>query len=120
MIVYVRLQTLFGGGGTSQFVDYTYTALGTTAQAVLTTPTPGSQLTSTAVRFSWTPGSGATQYQFRVGNGVGNNNYFNSGVVTTTSATVTGLPATPVKVYVRLSSYINQVWVYTDYTYTAM
>jgi hypothetical protein len=50
---------------------------------------------------------------------VGSSNLYNSGGTTATTETVSGLPTTGVKVYVRLYQMINGVWQSTDYTYTA-
>jgi hypothetical protein len=88
----------------------------------LTVPTPDTQtpLTGTSVTFSWTPGNVATHFEFWVGTtGPGSTNLYNSGSVTTTSATVNGLPDNDTTVYARLYSLINGVWQYTDYTYVS-
>ena len=88
--------------------------------AVLTSPTPGSVLAGSAVTFGWTPGVGVTSYSLYLGTtGVGSANLYNSGAITATSASVTGLPITGGTVYARLGSNINGTWHFTDYTYTA-
>ena len=56
----------------------------------LTTPTPnvGTVLGTSNVAFTWTPGTGPTLYDFWLGTkGVGSDNVYVSGHITTTSAT---------------------------------
>ncbi len=116
--VYVRLYSLINGAW--QYNDYTYTAEGTTANAALTSPVPGSALTSSAATFSWSSGTGATKYMLQLGtNGAGSANLYNAGPTTATQATATGLPTNGATIYARLSSYINAAWQYNDYTYSA-
>jgi hypothetical protein len=50
---------------------------------------------------------------------VGASNLYNSGSVTATTETVSGLPSNGKTIYARLYSYINGAWQYTSYTYTA-
>ena len=117
--VYVRLHSLIAGAW--QFNDYTYTAMTGGVKAVLTTPTPGSTLSSTTATFGWTTGSGVSQYWLYVGTtGAGSNNVFSASTGTTTSATVSNLPSNGSTVYVRLHSLIAGAWQFNDYTYTAM
>jgi serine protease len=105
--------------GIWQFTDYTYTEAGTPVAASLTSPTQGSVLTSSSATFSWTPGAGPTQYDLWLGTtGVGSNNLYISGSLTTTSVNVTGLPANGVTIYVRLWWMMNGVWQFADYTIT--
>ena len=110
----VRLMSYISGAW--QFNDYTYT-MNAGVKAVMTTPTPGSTITSTSATFSWTAGSGATTYWLTVGTeGAGSSNIFTAGG-TQTSRQVTGLPASGT-LYVRLASNIFGAWQYNDYTYT--
>jgi hypothetical protein len=116
--VYVRLYWLIGS--TWSTADYTYKASGSPAPAALTTPTPGTTLSGTSVSFSWNPGNTAKSFQLFVGTtGLGSHNVYNSGAVTATSETVSGLPTNVSKVYVRLYWLINGVWSAADYTYKA-
>ncbi len=87
----------------------------------LVTPTPGTQLTGTSVTFDWTRGDvGATQYELYLGStGVGSSNLYNSGAVTGTSASVTGLPNNGETIYATLSWYIQGTWFTANYLYTA-
>lgn len=50
---------------------------------------------------------------------VGSSNLYNSGSVTATTETVTGLPSNGETVYVRLYWLLNGAWQYTNYTYKA-
>jgi hypothetical protein len=113
--LYVRLYSKIAG--VWQYNDYTYTA---EALAALTTPKPGSALTSTSVEFAWIGGVGATEFELWVGTeGVGSNNLNYPGQTTGTTETVSGLPANGETLYVRLYSKTAGVWQYSDYTYTA-
>jgi hypothetical protein len=117
--VYITLYSLVSGNWLSN--GYTYTAFNVAGAAgVLTTPTPGSTLTSGTVTFDWTAGSGATSYWLDVGSTAGGNQYSQSGnlgnVLTTT---VSGLPTDGSTIYVTLYSFISGVWQGNAYTYTA-
>ena len=115
--VYARLFSYINGAWV--YTDYTYTTMGAPTQAALTTPTPGSQLTSSSVTFSWTPGNTAKNFELWLGSTNGASNLYNSGSVTVTSKTVTGLPNNGEKIYARLYWYINGAWQYASYTYSA-
>jgi hypothetical protein len=118
--VYVTLYSLVGGVWLSN--GYTYTAYSLAAAAgVLTTPTPGSVLTSSSVTFDWTAGSGASAYWIDVGSTSGGHDIYSSGNlgnVLTTS--VSGLPTDGSTIYVTLYSLIGGVWSGNAYTYTAL
>ena len=100
--VYARLYYYINGSW--QYVSYTYTAYGAPTPATLTTPTPGSTLTGTSVTFSWTPGNVAKNFELWLGTTNGSSNLYNSGSVTATTETVSGLPSNGQPVYVRLYS----------------
>ena len=94
------------------------TGVGPPAPAMLTSPAPGSTLTSSTVDFSWTAGSQVKQYDLHVGTtGVGSSNIF-AGAVSGQSESVAGIPTTGGTLYVRLYSLIADTWDYSDYTYT--
>jgi hypothetical protein len=117
--VYVRFwyQATSGGGWASK--DYTYTAVNTGSYSI-TSPTPGTILTSTTPTFQWT--AGAAQYWLYIGSSSGSANYYNSGSLgTATSKTVSGLPSNGSTVYVRFwyQATSGGGWGYKDYTYTA-
>jgi hypothetical protein len=111
--IYVRLWSKIG----TQWVynDYTYTGGG--EKAILTAPTPGSALSGSTVTFSWTAGSGATEYHLDVGTAAGGTQIFRQNMKAARSVTVSTIP-TSGTIYVRLWSRINRTWVYNDYTYT--
>ena len=101
------------------YTDTTYTAA---AQAVLTTPTPGSLLTGPSVTFDWTAatGSGNQGYWLFLGTtGFGSNNLYDSHQQTATSATFNNLPTNGETIYARVYTRYNGTLVYNDYTYTA-
>ena len=114
--LYVRLYSKIAGVWHSN--DYTYNA---EQLGALTSPAPGSTLTSTSVPFTWKAGAGATEYELWVGTaGAGSSNLNYPGLTTGTTETVSDLPASGGGVvYVRLYSKINGSWQYIDYTYTA-
>jgi hypothetical protein len=114
--IYVRLWSLIAGSW--QFNDYTYTA-GTGQIGTLTTPAPNSSLPGSSVTFSWTAGTGVTQYWLSVGTKFGGLQYSNASAGTSLSATVNGLPTDGRTVYVRFWALVAGNWLFKDYTYTA-
>jgi hypothetical protein len=118
--VYITLYSLVSGNWLSN--GYTYTAFSLSASSgVLTTPTPGSVLTSGTVTFGWTAGSGASSYWIDVGSTTGAHDYYSSGSLgNVTSTTVSGLPTDGSTIYVTLYSLIGATWSGTTYNYTAL
>jgi plastocyanin len=91
-----------------------------TSYATLTSPTPSTTLAGPNVTFSWGSVSGATGYYLWIGStGVGSNNLYNSGLKTSTSLAVTGLPVNGEALYVRLFTSFSGTLEHNDYTYTA-
>jgi len=87
--------------------------------ATLTSPAPGSLLTSSSVTFKWTTGSGVSAYWLRLGTtGTGSSNLFSSGSLAGTSVAVTGIPLQGATVYATLFSSVNGAWKPVNYTYT--
>jgi hypothetical protein len=117
--LYVRLCSYIGS--TWLCSDYTYFTSGTPTLAQLTSPAPGSALTSSSATFQWSAGSGVTGYIFMLGTtGPGSHDLYTGVSTQTTSASVTGLPISGAILYVRLYSQYNGSWAhYNDYTYTA-
>ncbi len=109
--LYVRLWSL--SGGVWQFVDYTYTEA---SVARMSSPTPGTTLAGTSIPFTWTAGTGATQYSLFFGSTPGASD-LGLTYLTGTSYTAT-LPVRGATLYVRLWSLMGGVWQYVDYTYT--
>ena len=118
--IYATLYSYIAGAW--QPTVYTYTASGTPSPAVLTIPSPTTQLTSSTVTFTWSAGNPATSYWFSLGtasSGANAKNIYSSGSTTATSATVSGLPTNGETIYATLYSYIDGAWQPTVYTYTA-
>jgi hypothetical protein len=84
----------------------------------ITTPTPGSVLTSSAATFQWTEGTGVSQFVLWVGTTAGANDLVVQDQGTNLSGTLTGLPVDGRTLYVRLWFLIG-TWQSNDYTYTA-
>jgi hypothetical protein len=116
--VYARLYS--DVGGVIQYGDYTYTeAAPADAPATMISPTSGSTLGTSNVEFTWTTGTGVTQYNLWLGtSGPGSSSLYTSGWVTTTFTTVTSLPDKGATVYARLYSMVDGKVQYNDYTYT--
>jgi uncharacterized delta-60 repeat protein len=95
---------------------------GNVSKAELAKPVPGSILTSNSTTFSWNPAADADAYWLYVGSSPGSYDYHNSGQLFTSSLgrRVNGLPVNGSKVYARLYTKQGDIWVYTDYTYTAV
>src|SRR5260370_13745948 len=94
-MLYVGLWTQFSTGWL--FTDYTYRASssgggGAQTQAAMTSPAPGSTLTSSAATFQWSTGSGALAYHLYVGTTAGGNDIYSQNQGTSLSVTGGGLP----------------------------
>jgi hypothetical protein len=88
--------------------------------ATMISPTPGSGLTSTTTTFTWSPGTGVSQYWLSVGTTPGGGQVYYASTGTNRSVTVSGLPNLGGLVYVRLWSRIGTAWSFIDYTYTSV
>jgi hypothetical protein len=98
---------------------YTYVASGTPALAVMTGPTPGSTLSGTSATFSWTAGTGVSNYQLWLGTAAGSSNLYNSRGTYSQSVAVTGLPANGGTIFATLFSLIDGTYQSNAYTYIA-
>lgn len=117
--LYVRLWSKCTG--VWQYNDYQYTTASLTrGPAEMTSPENASVFTSNRVTFTWSTGTGVTEYKLNVGTTVGGYNLYNVSRGLNLSATVGGLPINGRTVYVRLWSKIAGVWQKRDYTYTAV
>jgi len=112
--LYVRLWSYIGG----VWLCYDYTYL-SAVRASMVNPTPGSQLTGSAVTFTWSSGTAPSQYWLDVGNSQGSGDIYAANQGNATSRAVSGLPVDGRRLYVRLWSYFDGLWVNYDYTYTA-
>ena len=117
--LYARIYSYISG--VWQHNDYTYKEA-PAGPAVLTSPTPGSTLSSSSATFTWSAGVNATKYEFRLGTtGPGSSDVYNAADATTTALTsplITNIPTNGATLYARIYSYINAVWQHNDYTYT--
>jgi hypothetical protein len=113
--IYVRLWTILNGT-TYLSNDYTYTEF---TQSAITSPAPGSTLTSASTTFTWSPGAaGTTGYGLNVGTSPGGADLVNVYPLSGTSTTV-NLPTNGTTIYVRLWMVLNgTTFLYNDYTYT--
>ena len=110
--------TTEAGGGVNS--AGTVFRLSTSAQGVMTSPNPGSQLTANTVTFSWAPGTQATAYWLDLGSTQGGNSIFQSGNLgNVQTITVGGLPSNGSTIYATLWSLVGGQWLHNDYTYTA-
>jgi sugar lactone lactonase YvrE len=116
--IYATLYSLIKGEWQSN--SYVYTESGTPTPAVLTSPTPGlgTTLGISSVLFKWNAGASATLYQLNLSAIAPGDSELFLYKGTALSATAPTLPANGVKVYARLYSNINGVWLYNDYDYT--
>ena len=103
--------------GTTNGSDQSFTTTAGATKATMSSPSPGSTLTSSTVTFSWTAGSGSEYWLF-VGK-AGGADIYNKSTGSSLSATVSGLPTDGSTVNVRLYTSISGTWSYNDYTYTA-
>ncbi len=117
--LYVRLWSKISGVWQSN--DYTYTAAsgGNATKAQMTSPAPGSTLTSSVVTFTWSVGSGVSEYWVYIGTSPGGYEFYTQSQGASLSVTVSGLSTNGSTLYVRLWSKISGVWQSNDYTYTA-
>jgi hypothetical protein len=115
--VYAQLYTHRDGAWLSP-LRYTYTAP-TGCYAIITSPTPGTTLTSTTVAFTWSAANGADQYWLDVGTALGVGDIWR-GSLTGTSQVATGVPCNGGTLYVQLYTHSNSNWqALQRYTYTA-
>jgi hypothetical protein len=116
--LYVRL--LYLENSVWKYTDYTYTQSGTLAPPSMSSPTPGSVLSGSNVTFQWNRGSGATEFELRIGTlGPGSNSLYSGSPITGNSVSFTNFPTVGAKLYVRLLYEINDTWNhYVDYVYT--
>jgi hypothetical protein len=85
----------------------------------MSSPTPGTTLSSSTVIFSWTSITSADNYWLDVGNSVAQGD-ISAGATTATSKTVNGLPCDGRTLYVQLWTHLNGAWLTPQrYTYTA-
>ena len=113
--IYVTLWSVIGGVWYSN--QYIYYAMDGRAQ--LLTPTPGSTLGSSSATFTYTAGTGASQYAMWVGSNPGTYDISAIQRGTNLNNTVNNLPTNAAPLYVRLWTMLSGNWQYNDYIYTA-
>jgi len=112
--VYVTLWSLVNGTWESNAYAYTTTAL---AKAQITSPVPGTTLTSATTTFVWNSGAGVSQYALWIGSEPSSYDLY-MGLGTSLTRTL-DLPTDGRTLYVTLWSYLNGAWQSNAYTYTA-
>ena len=88
-------------------------------KAILTSPAQGGELEATSVTFAWSAGNNVTSYKLLVGSTQGGNDFYDSGDITSRSATVSELPDDGSSVYVTLFSTIDGSEDSNEYTFRA-
>src|SRR5207237_1365518 len=91
----------------------------TPAPAQLLTPAAGATFSSSAQSFTWTAGIGVTGFKIDLGTTQGSTNLYAGVETQAQSARVTGLPINGSPVWPRLSSRINGVFQFIDYSFTS-
>jgi sugar lactone lactonase YvrE len=111
--IYARLYSVIDG--ITFYNDYTYV---TGASAQLISPAPGSLLANSTAVFTWSAGTGVSQYDLHLSAvAPGGYDLYVSGLITGTSTPVYNLPTNGTKIYARLYSVIDGVMFYNDYIY---
>jgi chitodextrinase len=109
------------GGQSFEGAPVTITVLGRSSvltPPVLTSPEPGSLLTTSTITLEWTPGMAVEEYFVRVGTTSQNGNLFMGSVGTKTSVSIDRLPLSGRPIYARLWWKALGRWKYKDYIYT--
>ncbi len=115
--IYVTLWSLING----RYVANNFTYKATDNKAQMTSPVNGTALASSSVNFTWTAGTGVSQYYLLVGSAPGVFDIYAKVEGSNLSDTV-NIPAGSINghtIYVRLYSYLNGAWVYNSYVYMA-
>jgi hypothetical protein len=90
------------------------------ASPAITSPPPGSTLTTTTFTFTWTPAIGLTSYRLLLGStGAGSQNIYASPSLPGTTVTVQNLPNNGETINARLEWQVNGVWKTADTTFIA-
>src|ERR1035441_5442978 len=84
----------------------------------MSSPSPGSTLTSSSATFQWSAATGASQYFLYVGKSANSWEYAYQNAATNLSAAVSGLPTDGSSIYVTLWTLAGS-WQHNDYTYYA-
>jgi hypothetical protein len=113
--IYARLYSVIDG--ITFYNDYTYA---TGASAQLTSPAPSSSLANSTEVFTWSAGTGVSQYDLHLSSvAPGAYDLYASGHITGTSTPVHGLPTNGETIFARLYSVIDGITFFNDYSYQA-
>src|SRR5262249_51261797 len=120
-VIYVQLWTHANGAWlTPQRYTYIPPASGGFAVAQISSPTPGTQLASTTMTFTWHSAAGAERYWLDVGTPLAQGNIYASGQTPAIPSSSTRLSSdlnTSV-IYVQLWTHANGAWLAPQrYTY---
>jgi hypothetical protein len=116
--LYVRLWSRING--TYQVRDFSFVAATIArAPAQITGPTPGTQLAGSTVTFSWSAGSGVTEYYLYVGSTPGGYDLYEASQGAALSRTVSNLPTDGRLIYVTLFSRIDGLFTSRAFSFTA-
>ena len=117
--VYIRLWSVIDGNWVS--TSNTYTASTAAVLPTISSPVSGSTLSGVTEVFNWdNNGQNVSQWYMYAGSTQGGAEYYiQSGIGSTTSATMTNLPTDGSTVYIRIWFVINGNWVSVDASYTA-
>jgi hypothetical protein len=114
----VPLYVTFGYlAGTWKYTHLTYTEYGSPTPPAMTSPAPESTLSGSTVLFTWSAGAGPIAYKLSVGTTQGAGNIYQGTSMTATSASVSGIPASGVPVYVTLYYKLGPSWEAIYYKY---
>jgi hypothetical protein len=122
--IYVQISSQ-ASSGYWMIKRYTYTAYKqavtppTPIAAVINSPVPGSTLTGTSASFSWSTGSGVSQFSLSVGSTSGSGDIYSNNLGSATATSIGNIPQDGRTIYVTLGSLISGVWKYNNYTYVA-
>jgi len=97
--------------------SYTFTEAGTYTLAALASPAAGSKLSGSTATFTWSPGAGPTMYTLYLGTtGPGSHDVYNSGSLSGTSVTASGIPTNGGQLFGTLFSSISGKWLPVHFT----
>ena len=111
--IYIRLYSVINNS--LQYNSYTYTEY-KPAPAVMISPVSGSTLSGPSTTFTWSTGTGVSQYYLWIGTTPGGADLAQAG--TTGTSYTANLPTNGATIYVRLYSVINGQLQFNSYTYT--
>jgi Leucine-rich repeat (LRR) protein len=106
-------------GGIGAAASATVTVINGDATATMVAPQPGTKLSGSTATFSWTAGTGASEYWLDVGTSGGKSDLYDKSQGSYLSALVTGLPTNGATIFVTLHTLTASGWSSKAYTYIA-